>query len=101
MATPVEYHRLADAEVLAAQRWYARRGGVSVAARFLTALGEAAARVSTHPAAWPPEPHGARGCRLKKFPYRLIYIEEPTRAFVVAVAHDRQRPGYWRRRLPP
>jgi hypothetical protein len=70
-------------------------------AGFRAAFLDAEARVGSAPAMWPPESRGARGCRLKKYPFRLIYVEEPTRAFVVAVAHDKRRQGYWVRRLPP
>ena len=70
-------------------------------AGFRAAFLDAEARLGAAPAMWSSEPFGARGCRLKKYPYRLIYIEEPTRAFVVAIAHDKRRQGYWRRRLPP
>ena len=98
MATPVDFHPLADDEVLKARRYYAR--AASLAARFIAALDEAVARVGANPAAWPPDAHGTRACRLRKFPYRLVYVEEPARSLVVAVAHDRRRPGYWRRRLP-
>ena len=101
MATPADFHRLADAEVLAAQRWYAGRGGVPLAARFLAAVDDATARVEADPALWPPVGHGARACRLKKFPFRLIYVERPNRVRVLAVAHDKRRPGYWVRRLLP
>lgn len=100
MATRVDFHRLADDEVLAARRYYARRSA-SVAARFIAALDEAVARVSTQPAMWPSDVHGTRACRLRKFPYQLVYIEQPTRVLVLAVPHNRRRPGYWRRRLPP
>ena len=100
MATPVDFHRLADDEVLTARRYYARKGA-GLAARFIAALDEAVARIGANPAAWPPDAHSTRACRLRKFPYRLVYVEEPARALVVAVAHNRRRPGYWRRRLPP
>lgn len=35
---------------------------------------------------------------LRRFPYALIYRAEPRAVVVVAVAHLRRRPGYWRRR---
>ncbi|MBX9622305.1 MAG: type II toxin-antitoxin system RelE/ParE family toxin [Gemmataceae bacterium] len=101
MTKPVDYLRLADAEVQAARRWYARRGGAWLVARFAAALSDAEARVSANPSLWSPDQYGTRACRLKKFPYRLIYVEEPARVLVLAVAHDRRRPGYWVRRLPP
>jgi toxin ParE1/3/4 len=34
-----------------------------------------------------------------RFPYALIYAVEERRVFVVAVAHFRRRPGYWRDRV--
>lgn len=36
---------------------------------------------------------------LQRFPYTLIYSLEPGLIFVVAVAHHKRRPGYWRKRL--
>lgn len=99
--TPVDYVPLATREGRQAERFYARQGGATVAARFRAAVLDAESRVSANPAAWSPDQHGTRACRLKKFPYRLIYVEEPTRVLVLALAHDRRRPGYWVRRLPP
>jgi toxin ParE1/3/4 len=36
---------------------------------------------------------------LARFPYSLIYRVETDRIWVVAVAHHRRRPGYWRERI--
>lgn len=33
------------------------------------------------------------------FPYRIVYIVRDTEVIVVAYAHMRRRPGYWRKRL--
>ena len=34
-----------------------------------------------------------------KFPYSLIYSIEPEKIWILAVAHQRRRPGYWRNRV--
>ena len=34
---------------------------------------------------------------VQRFPYGLLYRVESDEIFVVAVAHVRRRPGYWRR----
>jgi hypothetical protein len=34
-----------------------------------------------------------------KFPYKLIYFVDGGVVVIVAVAHDKRRPGYWRGRL--
>jgi plasmid stabilization system protein ParE len=39
-----------------------------------------------------------RFCRLGRFPYRIVFeIREPW-IVILAVAHARRRPGYWKRR---
>ena len=36
---------------------------------------------------------------LVRFPFSLIYSIDPDRIWIVAVAHHRRRPGYWRERI--
>ena len=33
-----------------------------------------------------------------RFPFSLIYVSEPDGLLIVAVAHQRRRPGYWNNR---
>jgi toxin ParE1/3/4 len=33
---------------------------------------------------------------LKRFPYTIFYVVEGNTVFVLAVAHQRREPGYWR-----
>ena len=35
---------------------------------------------------------------LKKFPFRIVYRSIGDRVLVVAIAHAKRRPGYWRDR---
>ena len=35
---------------------------------------------------------------LNRFPFRLIYAALPERIWIVALAHEKRRPGYWRSR---
>lgn len=35
---------------------------------------------------------------LRRFPYSIIYALRGEEVVIVAVAHQRKRPGYWRRR---
>jgi len=35
---------------------------------------------------------------LKRFPYSLVFRDEPEYILVIAVAHHRRRSGYWSRR---
>lgn len=44
-------------------------------------------------------PAGTRRIPLHRFPFSLVYILEPDTIRVVAVEHQRRRPGYWRDRV--
>lgn len=41
---------------------------------------------------------GVRKLMIRRFPYNLIYRVLPDFVLVLAVAHHRRRPGYWRER---
>jgi toxin ParE1/3/4 len=41
----------------------------------------------------------ARRALARKFPYSVVYLDEPDRVWIVAVMHAKRRPGYWRERL--
>jgi plasmid stabilization system protein ParE len=41
----------------------------------------------------------ARRALARKFPYSVVYLDQPDRIWIVAVMHAKRRPGYWRKRL--
>lgn len=55
-------------------------------------------RIKASPEAIAPFGDGLRARLLSRFPYALIYRVVRDGAFVVAVAHNSRRTGYWRRR---
>lgn len=57
-------------------------------------------RIAGFPQAW--HPLGAKGLRrfvLGRFPYAIIFRAKPDEILIVAYAHTRRLPGYWRSRL--
>ncbi|WP_018405726.1 hypothetical protein [Marinobacter gelidimuriae] len=44
---------------------------------------------------------GAKRLILERFPYDIVAIELPEESVVIAVAHQSQKPGYWRTRSKP
>ena len=56
-------------------------------------------RVATAPKQGSPYLHGTRRFILHRFPYSRVYLALDPLSHVVAVAHHKRRPGYWRRRL--
>jgi len=41
----------------------------------------------------------ARECPLHRLPYSMIYTDENREVWIVAFAHHKRRPGYWKSRL--
>ena len=60
---------------------------------------ETADRICEAPLRWPIEDDGYRRCRLLVFPYALRYdVATNGNIDIVAVAHDKREPGYFRGR---
>lgn len=94
---PVELHPDAEAELdEAVGRYEAERRGVGL--RFAAAAAAALDRLAAAPELGPWMAPGVRRLLVPGFPYGIVYAPEPGRLFVVAVAHGRRRPGYWRYR---
>lgn len=55
--------------------------------------------IRRHPTAWHPLSTHTRRCRLRRFPYGLIYHADESEILVVAVAHLHRHPDYWHDRL--
>jgi plasmid stabilization system protein ParE len=100
-AVQVRFHRLASQEYLRALRGYARRSTVA-AQRFHDAIDQAVRRIAGSPQAWPIFRPQFRWVRAGRFPYIVYYrVISHMDVLIVAVAHQRRRPGYWKRRSPP
>jgi plasmid stabilization system protein ParE len=55
--------------------------------------------IEQYPKAWHPLTQQVRRCRLRRFPYSVIYAQEGSDLLILAVAHQHRKPGYWRARL--
>jgi plasmid stabilization system protein ParE len=55
--------------------------------------------IEQYPKAWHPLTQQVRRCRLRRFPYSVIYAQEGSDMLVLAFAHQHRKPGYWRARL--
>jgi plasmid stabilization system protein ParE len=97
VALDVEYLEQAVTEAAAAAAWYAERSPTA-AAGFEAELHEAESAIRNLPNAWPPYDHGTRHYLLRRYPFALVYRVEIRRILIVAVAHGKRRPGYWRDR---
>ena len=92
----------AAAEMAEAARWYETHR-VRLGADFLDAVNATVATVADVPGIGSPVPEvldqAIRRCPVRRFPYHVVYMELQDRLQILAVAHDRRRPGYWKGRL--
>ena len=93
----VRFLRESELEALAAMRWYATRDPPAGQA-FLRELERAIDEIRMAPRRWPLHPDGTRRYLLRRFPFFVVYREAGAEIDVVAVAHGRRKPGYWRSR---
>ena len=95
--TKVSFHPEAAEEVETARQWYAERSPPAAKA-FLVELDLAVERVREAPHRWPWYDKGVRRYILPRFPFSMIYRMKAELIEVVAVAHHRRKPGYWKSR---
>jgi plasmid stabilization system protein ParE len=95
----LELHAEAVAGARAARQWYESRSE-DAARAFLAELDVGMESIRIAPELYPPYLHGTRCYLLRRFPYLVVYRVAGTTIQVVAVAHSRRRPGYWRARSP-
>jgi plasmid stabilization system protein ParE len=92
------FHPEAEEEFLGAIDWYEEHEenlGFDFAREVYDAIGRAAER----PKAWPVLDGEVRRCQTRRFPYGVLYSEEPNGISILAVMHLHRDPGYWKHRL--
>ena len=93
----VWYLPAARLEAAEALEWYLKRS-VEAGSAFVAELGHAVSVAASDPRLWPEFEVGTRRYVLRRFPFNLIYREVQGGIQVVAVAHQKRKPGYWHHR---
>jgi plasmid stabilization system protein ParE len=92
------FHPEAEKEFLEAIDYYEGHEenlGFDFAVEVYAAIGRAA----EHPKAWPILEGEVRRCQTKRFPYAVLYSQEETGIFVLAVMHLHRDPECWKHRI--
>lgn len=93
-------HTLANAELEEAVEWYNDRQP-GLGHELLDEVLQAIDRIELDPGIGARYRSGTwRFYRLHRFPYLVYYKEFADYIWIAAVAHQRRRPAYWRRRKP-
>ena len=94
---PLAFHPEAVVEVDDAVVWYLE-GSLRAAEAFVDEPEHGVLAVQEAPKRWPFFEGNFRRYLLRRFPFYIVYREKEESIDVVAVAHGRRRPGYWRAR---
>ena len=95
---PHLFHPEADAEYAEAARFYAEIQP-ELGGRFYDEVEAVIAAICAHPRQFHEFDPPARRYLAQRFPYAIVYLEEPDRIWIVAVMHLHRQPGYWHERL--
>lgn len=94
----VVYEPAAADELRDAIGWYLAAAGQRQAEALSRDIDGRLALLMQHPLSGTPGPNALRRLPLRVFPYTLHYRVEGDIIRIFAVAHQKRRPGYWRKR---
>ena len=97
-AMNVRFHEAARGETLAATDFYEKQAK-GLGAAFISEVEESVDRMSDNPESGAPYTGNCRRILLRRFPFNVIYTVDDGGILIVAVAHQRRKPGYWSERL--
>lgn len=96
-ARRTDFHPDASLELGEALEWYRLRSETA-AAGFVHEVELSVARIAVTPQAAPKHRGEVRRWVLRRFPSAILFRDYPDRIEIVAVAHHKRRPFYWRAR---
>ncbi len=94
---PYSFHPEAEAEFAAAAVFYESRVS-GLGGSFVDAVERTITLIRHYPELGTPVGHAARRTLVRGFPFAVVYRPDSDSILILAVAHVRRRPAYWRLR---
>lgn len=95
---PVIFLPDAEQEMLEAAKYYETHA-TNLGIDFLSEVERSVNSIAEFPVTWPVIENELRRRLVRRFPFGILYRIDPTEIVVVAVAHLRRKPGYWKERI--
>jgi toxin ParE1/3/4 len=95
---PYRFHPGASRELEAADDWYFSRS-FDASIDFLFEVDAAIASIADAPHRWAKYLYGTRRLVMQRFPFSIVYLDDPDLITIIAIAHAKRKPGYWRERV--
>jgi plasmid stabilization system protein ParE len=90
---PVKYHPFAESELVHSAAFYEARRGF-LGDDFLDQIEETLLKIRANPELGRPGKFQTRSFKVRRFPFRIFYLTQPERVWIVAIAHLSRRPDY-------
>lgn len=90
---------LAACDIEDARRWYEQKAE-GLGRKFTRAVAETYLRIAENPELYPRADHRTRKCRVRDFPYGVVYLFDGELVKIVAVLHAKRGPKSLTPRLP-
>jgi hypothetical protein len=97
---PIDFLPEADQEMIEAARYYQSLSS-GLGDDYLDEVERAVHSIATSPQTWPIFEGDFRRRLVKRFPFGVIYKIESDKILIIAIAHLRRKPGYWKKRIKP
>ena len=88
----------AELELVEGAAYYAREANAEIADAFISEFDRSAKLLGAFPKLGTTWRGRIRRLPLRRFPYSIVYSLGPSEVRILAVAHQRRRPGFWKRR---
>jgi toxin ParE1/3/4 len=98
MLRQAEYHPEAKSEMQESASWYDDKVD-DLGLDFLLEVKNAESHIVQNPELWPNYEAGTRRYIMQRFPFAVIYLTSEEKVQIIAVAHCKRKPGYWKDRL--
>jgi len=87
----------ATRELEASADWYAEQSSAA-AHGFAIAVDTALRKIEENPERFLKVDRRHHACSLERYPFQIVFRHDGSTIYVVAIAHAKRRPGYWRAR---
>ena len=91
------FHPDVKNEIKYSYRWYEKQAK-GLGEDFLNELEASYQIIKEFSEAWPNFQDGFKRYVLAKFPFSIIYRKSGGKIYIIAVMHNRRKPGYWHKR---
>lgn len=93
----MDFHPEPIVELSESADWYAERSPAS-ARNFFAAVDKTIALIAVDPLRFVLIDEKHRACSVTKFPFQIVFRVDRDRMLILAVAHAKRRPAYWKNR---